>query len=247
MSFNVWTFLLELINFLVLVFVLHRLLYRPLREAVDRRRAEIESARGNAERSRQDAADLKSRAEAELADVDRRRVELLDQARAEADEHRRRLFAEADKAAEQRLAESRQVLEQERNDVRAALKEDVFHTAVSLSERLLRQAIDASLHDQLAHRLIETLEALPQCERDRLRASNDLQDGAVVETARDLEPATRTRLETAIAALGGSHAPIDYRTSEELLGGLRLRLAGTSWDATLAGQLEQLTATDSAP
>jgi F-type H+-transporting ATPase subunit b len=240
MTFNVWTFLLETINFLVLVFVLHRLLYRPLHEAVDRRRADVEAARAEAERARAEAAALKQSAQAELADVDRRRAELLDQVRAEVDERRRRLFAEADKAADARLAESRRAVEQERKEMRAALNEDVFHAAYSLSERLLRQAVDASLHEQLAHRLIETLETLPQCERERLQASNDVADGAVVETARDLEPETRARLETAIAALSGRRGPITYRTSEDLLGGVRLRLAGTVWDATLAGQLESL-------
>lgn len=31
MAFNIWTFLFEIVNFVVLACILHRLLYRPLR------------------------------------------------------------------------------------------------------------------------------------------------------------------------------------------------------------------------
>src|SRR6185369_16713189 len=54
-TFNVWTFLFEVLNFLVLAFVLHRLLYRPLREAVDKRKAENDKARVEAEAARKEA------------------------------------------------------------------------------------------------------------------------------------------------------------------------------------------------
>ncbi len=44
MSFNLGTFLFQTVNFIVLVYILHRLLYRPLHEAIDRRAAEIARA-----------------------------------------------------------------------------------------------------------------------------------------------------------------------------------------------------------
>ena len=35
MTFNGWTFLFQVLNFVVLAYALHRLLYRPLREAIE--------------------------------------------------------------------------------------------------------------------------------------------------------------------------------------------------------------------
>ncbi len=55
MTFNIWTFLFEVVNFVVLAYILHRLLYRPLREAIDRRRAEIAQTQAEAEQARAEA------------------------------------------------------------------------------------------------------------------------------------------------------------------------------------------------
>ncbi len=49
MVFNVWTFLFQVVNFLVLVAILRWLLYSPLREAIDRRREANAKAQADAE------------------------------------------------------------------------------------------------------------------------------------------------------------------------------------------------------
>lgn len=241
MTFNVWTFLLEVINFLVLAFVLHRLLYRPLRAAVDRRRSEHEAVQAAAEAARRDAEELKRQVAAELADVESHRLELLERARTEADAHRTHLTAEAEQVVQRRLADAQRTSEQEHRDMLGALQDDVILAARTLTERLLRESVDVSLHEQLAIRLIESLETAVRDKRDRWNAADDSRDGAVLETARELDPNTRARLEAAIRSLSTAQVPIDYRISPDLIGGVRVRLGGTVWDASLTGQLEQIT------
>lgn len=238
MNFNVWTFLLEIVNFLVLAAVLHRLLYRPLRAAVERRRGEYEAAQAAADANRRASETARTQAEAELRDVEHRRLELLEQARGEADARRTQLLARAEAEAETRLAESRRTVEDERREMFAALEDDVFRAARTLAERLLRESVGTSLDEQLAARLAETLEAAANDARTRAAVDGGA-DAPILESAAELTAPARERLERAVAALATTPLPVVRRTNPDLLGGVRLRIGGAVWDATLAGQLEQ--------
>jgi F0F1-type ATP synthase delta subunit len=111
--------------------------------------------------------------------------------------------------------------------------------ALEVTERLLREVSDTTLHHQLARRLVDTLQSVPDAERERLRADWRAEDGAIVQTAEELDAATTEQLRTAIATLVGSEVPLTMERQPALLGGIRLQLDGHVWDGSLAGQLER--------
>ena len=80
MTFNWWTFLFEALNFVVLAYVLHRLLYRPLREAIEKRREANARAQETAAKARQEAEALQERLREELTGAEQKRQELIHQA-----------------------------------------------------------------------------------------------------------------------------------------------------------------------
>src|SRR5271169_2891842 len=98
MIFNVWTFLFEVVNFLVLVYVLHRLLYRPLHEAIDRRREANAKAQADAEKARHEATTLKQQLDTQMAALEDERLELILKARDQAQADRKATMAEAERA-----------------------------------------------------------------------------------------------------------------------------------------------------
>ncbi len=99
MIFNVWTFLFEVVNFLVLVYVLQRLFYRPLHEAIDRRREANAKAQADAQKAGQEAAALKQQLNTRLAALDQERQELIRAAREQTEADRKATIAEAERAA----------------------------------------------------------------------------------------------------------------------------------------------------
>jgi len=120
-----WTTLvLEIINFLVLVWILKRFLYKPVLDIVARRRAGIEDAMARAEKTRQEAAALKDQYEGRVADWEQERARAREKLQGELDaERQRRLQALQDElqnerekarvADERRQSEARQRLEQQ--------------------------------------------------------------------------------------------------------------------------------------
>jgi F-type H+-transporting ATPase subunit b len=237
MNFNWWTFLFEALNFVVLAYVLHRLLYRPLREAIEKRRQANARAQEAAAKARQEAETLQQQLREQLAGAEQQRREVIHQAREQADGERQKLLAEAERAAQRRQQEVRQALEQERKEALNSLQQEVIDQAIALARRLLGEAAERTLHQQLALRLVQTLEQLPDSERAQLRAGWQSGDGPVLESAQALDARTLEQITAAASAIVGRPVSLAVHSRPELLGGVRLRLAGHLWDGSLAGQV----------
>jgi len=240
MTFNIWTFLLEAFNFLVLAYVLHRLLYRPLREAIDRRREAHEQAQAEAEKARDEARSLQEQLQTQIADLDRQRQETLRQSHAQALAERQRLLDDASQAVQQRNEAARTALARDREETLKVLRTEIIDQAVDLSRRLLSQAADVKLEHQLTNRLVETLQQCPQGDRDEMRRTWNPQDLAVLESASELDGEAVQQVTSAVAALLGQPVPLSVARQTSLISGARLRLGGRVWDASVAGQLDSV-------
>jgi F-type H+-transporting ATPase subunit b len=239
MIFNVWTFLFEVLNFLVLVYVLRRLLYRPLHEAIDQRREANARAEADADRARQEATALQRQLNAEMAAQDQQRQELIRAAREQVEADRKMIMAEAERAAQGRREEVEQQLARERAEALQALHAELVQSALALAERFLHEASNSTLHRQLAGRLIEELQQMPEDEIQRLRGELEADETALVETAAELNGEILQNLDGALKSLVGRPVSLSVQTRPELLGGLRLRLGGHVWDASLTGRLTE--------
>jgi len=240
MIFNVWTFLFELVNFLVLVYVLHRLLYRPLHEAIDRRREADAKAQADAEKACQEATALKQQLNTRLAALDQERQELIRAAREQTEADRKATMADAERTLQKRREDTASQLEAERVQARQALHAELVQSAVALAERFLHEASSSTLQEQLAGRLVEELENIPEDERQRLRGELEADDTAVVETAMELNGEILEHLDAALGSLAGRTVSRCVQSCPALLGGLRLRLGGHVWDASLIGGLDEV-------
>lgn len=245
MTFNLWTFLLQMFNFLVLAYVLHRLLYHPLREAIDRRRQAHERAQAEADKARDEARTLEQQLQTQLADLDRQRQEIVHQAHEQAVADRQRLLDEAARAVQQKQEAARQALAREREEALSALHAEIVGQAVDLSRRMLAEAADAKLETQLVARLVETLRHLPQADREELRRTWNPRDMAVLETAAELNGSPIVeQISTAAGDVLGQKVALNVQRRESLVAGVRLRLGGRVWDASVAGQLQGLSQPD---
>ena len=240
MTFHWWTFLLELINFLVLAYVLQKLLYRPLRDAIDRRQAANQKAMDDAESARREAESSREQSARELAEVERQRRELLERAAADAAAERQRVLAAAEATIQRRQTDSREAMQQERQDLLASLKQDVVAMSLDLTERMLRQGADRSLQTQLARVVIEAVRELSPAEREELRTQWHPDDGAVLEIAGELENGLADDLQRLIADITGTPVTLTTRVNPQLIAGSRLRVGGLMWDNSAVAQWSDL-------
>ena len=151
--------LIQAINFAVLLFILWKLLYKPLVAKMDERTQaikksleEAQAARAEAERQRQQHA---AQIQASLAEAQQIRATAMK----EASEEQRRL-GEAARAEAAKLVEGAKAeMEQDVRRARQQLRQEVGDLAVQIAERLIKK----SLRDEDHHRIIQ--EALSRVDR----------------------------------------------------------------------------------
>lgn len=237
MTFNVWTFLFEILNFLVLAFILHRLLYRPLRAAIDERRAANEKAKTDAEVARKEAEITQTQLAAKLAEVDRERTDVLRKAAEQAETESVKRLAEADATAKNVREQAQHDATLLRRDTIRSLEGEVGQLAIGLAERLLAQACNTGLNEELIHHLTDALRGVTGAGRDRVRGDAGTGEVLVV-SATALADGARDELAAAIRELLGRECGLKFEIRSELIGGTLVRIGGHVWDATLATQLE---------
>lgn len=230
------TFAIELINFAVLLAILERVLFRPLREGIAARRAAIAAREAELARGQAEVEARRAELEREQAATGRARVEALREAEAAGAAERARLLEQAREDATAERARILSLLGEEQEAALARARELAIERAADVAGRLAVTLLPEELDRRLGQRLAEEVERLEPGELGR--SSQGL--GVELRCARPPEAALLERLRAALnRALGGA---VELSTQEEsgLLAGAVLRVGGRVLDASLRGEVEGL-------
>jgi F-type H+-transporting ATPase subunit b len=236
------TFLLEVINFLILVWLLKRFLYRPVLNVIEKRRQRIEAELAQAARRQEEAQTLQHQYESRLADWEvekRTALEVLEQEIAT--ERGKRLEQLNAEQAQQRLKQQAQD-EQMRTQWRGQAEAEALQLGSAFASRLLSGLAGSELDGRLQQLFLEQLRDLPEALLARLQEG--WRDGADVEvvSATVLDAAAQEAIRQAlIQRLGEGDGPWRFRQDEQLIAGLRVSIGGWILQANLQDELRFFT------
>jgi F-type H+-transporting ATPase subunit b len=143
--------IIQVINFAILLFVLHRLLYKPLMATMQERSSAIKKSLDEAQAARAEALRQQEENAARLKAAYAEAAAIHDHARKEAAEEQRRLV-EAARAESQRMMESAKAqLDADVRRAREDLRREVSEIAVAVAEKLVRK----SLRDEDHRRIVD--------------------------------------------------------------------------------------------
>lgn len=234
------TFALEILNFLVLLWLLQRFLYRPVLGVLEARQTRVREDTARAERQQADAAALKAQYESRLADWAR-----------EQEQARQQLEHELTKARAAGLEGLKRSLSDEEAKVRAradalsasqeaVLRRQALEEAYAAAAAMLRRVASPELTTRIAAVFRDDLTALPETDLATLRnaaAAIEPGNGAEVATAHALDDRTRADLEEALVGAADRPLPVTYREAPELIAGLRAAVGECVLHANLADEL----------
>lgn len=241
MSFDWFTVAAQLINFLILVWLLHKYLYRPVLKAVDEREKKI-AAQVNGAAATEKAAQAEKAAYAEKqADLDRRTGALMQQAETDAEVRHDRLIAEARQSVERQRAQWQAALLIEQEHAAAELTREVQRTVVGVARKFLGDLAGAALETRMTAVFLDRLSGLDAAQRERL---SDAAAGAPEITIRSVDPmdeASKTAIRSKVGGITGRNdLPISFETDTAMVCGIGLYVPGYKLEWSVAGYLEQL-------
>jgi F-type H+-transporting ATPase subunit b len=229
----------QAINFLVLVWLLKRYLYKPVLAAIDAREAKVMGRIKDAETQEakaQAASDeLRKRNEA----FDHEREALMHKAVDEAAAERQRLIDAARQDSELLRSKLQQSLAAERAELGRQLSLRTQAEVFALTRKALSELAGASLEDRMIEVLIDRLRQMPQQQGLVPEGSTAAQE-ARVRSAHDPSTAERSKLESAIHERLGAAIAVRFETAPELVCGLEISVAGVKLAWSVADYLSTL-------
>ena len=222
----------QLVNFLVLIWLLKHFLYAPITKAIERREARIAKRMQDAEGARREAETQAEALVEQRAALDRRQDEIVDEARHQAKTLRDRLEGEAREEVETlRMAWRRQV-DDERETFLDSVRSSTATYVGDLAREVLRVFADADLESEAAKRFAAHLRTLDDQSREELAAAAQRKEVSVIESPFELPASIKTQLTRTLHEVIAEDMDVDYRQRSDLLLGLRLRIGGrtVAWD-----------------
>jgi F-type H+-transporting ATPase subunit b len=246
---HLWSIGFQVVNFLLLLFLMQRYLWKPVRATIERRKKEI------------DDADASVKARAKAADETR----LADEAKAEASDHERASLVASTAAAlaadrQKEIAQARaamdaerdaahEKLDAERRTAATELTEATLDLTVTLARRLLVDVSCGAIAGAFLDRICESVRGLPGAELSSLRADIDASPIVQVATAPALDDAAKEGLQARLAPYFGAAMKLDFVVDDALIAGAELRFPhfrlGHSFQQSLAAAREALAARES--
>ena len=241
MELNWSTFVLEVINFLVLIWILKRFLYQPILNVIAERRRLVEEELAKARTTESEADALRQQYVGRLEAWEAEKGEAKEQLALEIEQERARRLSELAAALEQekekaRVAEARQQAEKAH-----VLAQQALEQGAMFSSRLLEQAAGPELEARLLDLLIAGLAELPEEQRRRLSDQwREPSPSAQVCSAYELSADQRERLEAALKKLADV-ADIRFRRDESLIAGLHIEVGAWVIAANVRDELKGFT------
>lgn len=236
MSIDWITVIAQIANFLLLVWLLKRFLYRPILDGIDAREAEITkrmAEAGLAEQKAQTAeADFRQQ-QAELRTTQNAKIaEALKASEAQRDS----LLADARKKLEQEQEDWHKYLQTEREKFIQKLQLSGEQALLELTRKALHELADAQLEETLVRHISKRIEPLT---KDLLDAAGDSKQ-AVATTHEPLPVAAQKQLQADISKLLPS-LTLSFVIDAEQAPGLVLRIGGAQVAWTIDSYADELT------
>jgi F-type H+-transporting ATPase subunit b len=231
----------QLVNFLILVWLLRRFLYLPVLKAIDERERKITAELAHAASVEEEAAKARTAWEKKNADFDRLHGEMLRQAADEADRKRAELLASAKleyAGLQERLQEALRKEEHERQgEAIRRIRGEVF----ALAGKVLEELADSTLEERIVAVFCKRLQ---ESGADRLADMSDAlrEPGAraVLRSSFELPAALRRQIEEQLGVLFGADVHPACETSSEELAGIELCVNGNCIAWNLGTALDAL-------
>lgn len=142
LGIDIWQFIIQLIAFIVFVWLLWRFAVGPIVRVLDERQTRIHESLQAAQRMQDELKETQARNEEVLAQARRDAQEVLVTARQNAEQIENRAREKAESAADEFLSRAQETLRQETAQARQALRSEVADLAVAAAGRIIHREIN---------------------------------------------------------------------------------------------------------
>jgi F-type H+-transporting ATPase subunit b len=231
----------QALNFLILVWLLKRFLYKPILDAIDEREKRVAAELAGAAAKMAEAQKERDEFQHKNEEFDRQRATLLAQATDAAQTERQRLLDEAHKAADALAAQRQLALQNEAQRLDRALGQRTQQEVFSIVRKALADLATTSLEERLGEVFTRRLRELDGPSKARVaEALKTATDPALIRSAFDLGAEQRAAIQNALNETFSAEVRVRFEIAPDLVGGIELTVNGQKVAWSIADYLASL-------
>lgn len=219
----------QLLNFVILVWLMKRFLYQPVLGAIAAREEKIATELADAAATQAQAKQQQDTFEQKNQAFDEQRADMLKQARDTAKAEGERLQAQAREAADAASAALAKALRADEQRLRNDLTRHTQQQVFDIARRVLGDLASVGLEQRVCEVFVQRLQAMTGAARDTLAhalKAATTAEPALLRSAFALPAAQRAAVQTALDEAFGQPIPLQFEAATALVCGMELSAQG---------------------
>lgn len=231
----------QALNFIILVWLLKRFLYKPILNAVDARETRIAAELADAEAKKVEAQKERDEFQHKNEEFDQQRTALLSKATGEANAERQRLLDEARKAADNLSAKRQEALRSDAINLNQAIRRRTQQEVFAIARKALTDLATTSLEERMCEVFTQRLRSMDGKAKEGLDgALKTASDPALIRSAFDLPAAQRDSIQKALNETFSADVQVRFETAPDLVSGIEFTASGQKIAWSIADYLSSL-------
>lgn len=236
-----FTVIAQIVNFLVLVLLLRRFLYRPIMNAMTTRESKIADRLAQAEEQREAARAEIEAYQQKNAAFEQERETLMREAQKQVGERRKAWLEQAKQDVEQSRSRWQKALAEEKESFLQTARQQAGQQTYQVIRRALADLADEELEARIVKIFLARVAALPEAEAKSMIAVLKQETAVLtINSSFDIDNTDRQALRKAIFARFGPGQAIEFHTTPDLICGLELAAPGHKIAWSLASYMDEL-------
>ncbi|MBL6987443.1 MAG: F0F1 ATP synthase subunit delta [Methylobacter sp.] len=238
MEFNLSTFVLEIINFLILIWILQRLFYKPLLEVIAKRKRFIDQSLSDAKNLQQQAEQQRSLYENRQKLWEQEKQVAIAALHQQLEVERRTQLDRLNADLEQERQKTKVTLSKQQLELQRQAEKQAMQNGAKFAGMLLQHSAGSELEARLFELLMDNLTTLPDaCKLCLTMLGTKKSVPIKITSAYPLSIKMRQQLEQKLGALINSQIVFQYLQDETLIAGLRMDIGSWVLNANLQHEL----------
>ncbi|MFZ2450058.1 MAG: F0F1 ATP synthase subunit B [Methylovulum miyakonense] len=231
----------QTVNFLILVWLLKRFLYRPILHAIDERERRIAAALADADAKKTEAQKERDEFQHKNEVFDQQRAELFGQVASEAKAERQRLLNAARTAAEALRDQCMETLKNDAHNLNQAISRQTQQEVFAIARKVLGDLASASLEAQLWEMFVRRLRELDGPAKTSLAEALAVASGPVIVRSAFELPAPQCEvIQQTLNETLAAKTDIRFEVSADLISGIELVANGWKVAWSIADYVAEL-------
>ena len=149
----IWT----IVTFLILLFILKKVAWKPILSALDQREKDIKDSLEKAEKAKEDAQRILDENQATLAKAEEESKKIIEQSRSYAENLKEQMLKESKEQSKKLIEDAAEEIDRRKDSAFEELKDQVAKIAVNAAEKIMKQNLDADKNKHIVDNYLKDI------------------------------------------------------------------------------------------